>query len=336
MKNQSNTKNMVISLILALFWLSMTSLYIFSSDVSFTVTSYFHKVAGLQLENNRVNGVFTAAYDNLGILSIPLYSSGGNAIFRIKEKRTNNWEFVHSFDTPIAEQWDYFPIGFPTIENSKGKTYEFQIATKGKNSNISLSSKNFYSKYQTPKEEILRSPTNIFQFLIHKVYNNILYFNLLPVSFIYALPLLFYLSWPHYISRKVTKPIQKRLLYALKKGKKRASHTVVRNVFGYLELFVGSDAAWILLIVIIIDILLLQSISTIIILIMMYLLFSLPRSSTKRYFAVSGVFLTMSFVLTVIHQLYYAEKVLVWFFAFLVVGTIYYLVDIRHEYRKTS
>lgn len=87
------------------------------------------------LKEQKISGEFKASEDNLGILAFRFVNpyGGGNSdklIFRLKEKGKENWHYENTYATDQFQSDTLFPLGFPPISSSHGKTYYFEITIK--------------------------------------------------------------------------------------------------------------------------------------------------------------------------------------------------------------
>lgn len=128
------------------------------------------------LANNKVNGIFIAKTDNLGIISIPFdthnKSINDKIIFKLKEAGKKDWYYQATYDAHQIQNNIPFPFGFPIIKSSQNKSYIIEIESLNGNSDEHLSlSKNvpyFFTKYKYSGSELLKDPMELFQFLLYK------------------------------------------------------------------------------------------------------------------------------------------------------------------------
>jgi hypothetical protein len=80
-----------------------------------------------------VRGSFTAKYDNLGWVGVRFTThfriNEDTLIFRIRNLDDQHWMYQNKYKTDQFQPNQIFPFGFPTIPNSKDKTYVFEIET---------------------------------------------------------------------------------------------------------------------------------------------------------------------------------------------------------------
>lgn len=88
-------------------------------------------------KGDKVVGKFTAPDNNLGIVLVRFWNfeniSKDKLIFRIKEVGAKNWYYTGTYKVDQFQPNEYFTFGFPIIENSKAKSYQFELeSTAGK------------------------------------------------------------------------------------------------------------------------------------------------------------------------------------------------------------
>lgn len=83
------------------------------------------------LAGDKVIGEFKSEDNFLGIVEIRFLVHGkvinDSYIFRIKEKSSKEWYHANSYKAKEFGGYPLFPFGFPTITNSKGKIYYFEL-----------------------------------------------------------------------------------------------------------------------------------------------------------------------------------------------------------------
>jgi len=200
-------KWIIIPIALLFLWLSLSLVY--SSYKSFTVLHYNHNrdennnfPIGKILKNQRIIGEFTARENNLGIVSVRLgilihnLENADRLLFHIREKGRDNWYYETVYDSGFFNRLDYSPFGFPTIADSKGKIYEFEIVSLNGNaySAIEIEDKNpiYISKYKLSKDEIFKDQQSLINFAIKKVLILFSNYEDLLSSSIFLFPFVFY------------------------------------------------------------------------------------------------------------------------------------------------
>lgn len=218
-------KFFIIPFLLLLLWFGLTSSYIIHLDTAFSLLSYnlpktvFTHLPQDKLEKgDYVSGEFVAQENNLGILSLrfetflrPAYQNEDLLLFQIKEKGFSNWYYKNIYRDGTIYDVPFFPFGFPIISNSKGKTYEFKIISlKGDNNNsvaVSERWQNIAAKYKFSKTELVQNKTGLLQFSIKKFFSSLETIDVLFSSFVYLLPLFFYLTLLSPLGKYLKKPL---------------------------------------------------------------------------------------------------------------------------------
>ena len=118
------------------------------------------------LEGEKLQGEFIATNDFLGQVSVRFYNfqriNPDSVIFRIKEKGSDRWFYENTYKTNQFQPNQLFPFGFPLINDSKGKTYIFEVESLDglPEHSIGLSRVKPLGAvlYQYPKSYLLSSP----------------------------------------------------------------------------------------------------------------------------------------------------------------------------------
>jgi len=175
---------------------------IFFFDISPSVISYRHKnnvdfVSNFQnIENGEeLTGKFTAAEDNLGIISLQL-----NSAPPIKD--TLQFSLFDESDVQISHnEYDIsgfyylheFPFGFDIIEKSKGNNYKFKIVFTAQNkviqNTLKIEEPDLITKYKFDKSDILSDQKSLFYFISKKISYTFLMHDQVKYYTLYFLPL---------------------------------------------------------------------------------------------------------------------------------------------------
>jgi hypothetical protein len=194
--------SVILVLAFILFW--FVGSFLFVNYVSFSVLtdSYGFESSKEKLFNGHsVSSEFKAAENNLGLIMLsfeeyakPDYEQEDQLRFEIKEKNASKIYFSSVYRSGLVDG-GYFPFGFPTIADSKDKTYQFRLTSlKGNEKNgLTLSNNNFVSGYQFSKAEIFGNKNNLIKFFISKLNYSIRDSYLLLSSVMFMLPLIAYL-----------------------------------------------------------------------------------------------------------------------------------------------
>lgn len=119
-------------ILLSLFWYR---------DVYITAIQELHKETLTNeftekplLKEDTLNFEITAKHDNFGILKLrPKTFNRFNydiIHFRLREKGTEIWSVNNAYVVDVFKDKLFYPLGFPVIPNSKGKTYEIEITSE--------------------------------------------------------------------------------------------------------------------------------------------------------------------------------------------------------------
>jgi hypothetical protein len=158
------------------------------------------------LKSIKLNGEFKAKENHLGIVLLSLKEPKGvdfenedTLMFRIKEKGSNVWYQENTYKSGLFYGYPLFPFGFPIIDNSKNKTYIFQLeslyGTKDNAVSVNKDMPVFMSSYKIPFKEVFFSSKNLTQFVIKKIVTSFSNFDFILYSTLYLIPLLYYILW---------------------------------------------------------------------------------------------------------------------------------------------
>ena len=124
LKTLSSSYQVIIFILLLLFWFVMTLLFIINyQDKFFTLVSRHRDVFLNQnqelLKGKVLKGSFYATQDNMGIVSI-LFNSHNHIVydtvrFRIKEKNSKQWYYESDYNTAAFFLLPLYPFSFPII-----------------------------------------------------------------------------------------------------------------------------------------------------------------------------------------------------------------------------
>jgi hypothetical protein len=336
-----------VSLLLAL-WLILTIWYVVVFDTSFSIWSYNHPNSDIKNLNfnafykgEMFKGQFKAQDNNLGIISIrfqtyirPPYSLEDKLLFKLKERSASKWYYVNTYRSGLIYDVPFFPFGFPQIKDSKGKTYEFEITALNTNSVNRLSISDRYpvlqSKYKYSRKEMLQDKKMLIRFLLIKFTNAFMIPDVVFSSFVYLLPLAFYLAWISFL-KKIFKPITDQS----KKIIEKLNNNVILGPFIRLfkKIFVH-NLDYFLVIVVFVDILMIQLVNdvvyVVILILWMFTLRTYGRSS-KESFAFGLLLIALCPVYLMKGLGPTAEKSAVWAYLFLVAGMVQALIERKSE-----
>lgn len=202
-------------------WFGLNVTFILNYDYSPSVISYVHSPTDSKImpmtAQTKITGTFKSAHDYLGLIVLKFDKTKTTydrfVIFRIKEQGSKGWLKQSVEKTNDFHFLHEFPLGFPVIKDSQGKTYVFEIELIHKtnfNSVGLLDDKNvLLSKYQFPKEKLINNRELMQSFILKKMSFLVNDTNYLFYSFLYLLPLvsyvlflLFYDTYLHPLQQK--------------------------------------------------------------------------------------------------------------------------------------
>lgn len=330
-KSKKIIRWVIIPSILIFFWLILNAAYIIKSEKSSSILPFFHKSNVLYnfketkiLKNEKIKGEIKAEENYLGIISIRFAQSNDivtdKITFRIKEKGSIGWYYERLYDARQFYFLPLYPFGFPIINNSRDKVYEFEIeskkGTRYNSVNLSSTEPVVISKYKFPKMLLLLSPLESYNFIIKKGVGIVGTANFTYATSFFLLPLLLYLGWQISFKNYVPKNI--------------------RDFFKELNLSKYSFSKFILALVFC-DIFLLKSIYNgfiiFIILVWIFGLIKYPVKTTVSFF-ISLMLLGLSFLLNLFRMESYIEKSTVWSYLFLNLGIIHLVL--KDSFKKSK
>lgn len=192
----------IVIVFLFLFWWGASLL--FNPETSFTILKHeynFDKYkAEKVLKGDKISGEFKSPDNYLGIVSInfdryikPDYLLEDEIVFRFREKGSRKWQYQQQYRSGYFENLNLFPFGMPIVENSRSKTYEFEIESlKGNDDNaltISSNDPKIVSSHFFPTQIIKQ---NLAEYLMNKSLNSLGRINFLLFSVIFVLPLIYF------------------------------------------------------------------------------------------------------------------------------------------------
>lgn len=211
--------------LLVSFWIGMG--IVFNPYASITIITTPHPRTELTkwndkelLKDNYIAGSFVASQDNLGIVAFRFNTyhriNNDYVIFRIKENGTKSWYYSNRYKVDQFQPDDLFTFGFPIIQTSKNKKFDFIIQSVAgeKNNAVAVSAVDpvFVTKYQFSKFLILHNVKYGINFLILKILSSVFDSNFYPFSFLFLIPLVIYLF--HQVF-PISVKVQKKVLFIL-------------------------------------------------------------------------------------------------------------------------
>jgi hypothetical protein len=182
MKNKI-IKKIFIALTLIFSWAFFTLIYAYSSSNITVITSKLNsdvlisKTFNQFLKGEKITGKFVVSQNYLGQLSLRFYNYdrkiNDEVVFRIKNVDSNDWLYEHTYETNQFLPNELFPFGFPTVPDSKGKTYYFEIeSVKGSpDDSVTLSRQEplVTVGFQYPKSLIIKDKNVFSEFVTNKI-----------------------------------------------------------------------------------------------------------------------------------------------------------------------
>lgn len=211
----TKTLKILLYFLLLVFWLVQTTYYIYNQDFgipslndrfSFRNFSSSHKE---MFRNDLLSATFKSHYTNLGIIQVRFNNfkrmSDDILIFRIREKGNTEWYYQANYKTDQFQDNQLFPFGFPLIQDSQNKEYEFEIISqrgnKKNNVGASTSYPSFVAKHIYSRS-MLSDRSELISFIIKKFFNTITDWNVIKRSVAYLIPFLIYTQFERFINFK--------------------------------------------------------------------------------------------------------------------------------------
>lgn len=214
-------KNIILPLFLLFICFGLNLAFIMNFDYSPTVLSYNNQEVEISAadQHRKITGEFRANDNYLGLIVLSFNKKkvtyGKHITFRIKEIGTSNWLQENNVKTDNFHYLPDYPFGFPIISDSQGKKYEFviEIVEKNKFDSIGLSDKKPFliSKYQFPKNKLIKEPSFLTSFLKNKLLFLIYNTSYVFYSFLYLLPFIVYILFLCLYNKYIL-PLKKRYL----------------------------------------------------------------------------------------------------------------------------
>lgn len=313
----------IIPFLLFTFWF-MSSLFL-NSKISFSVLLYKEPQNEIKqisseklLKGGKISGEFRAKENYLGIVMVRFnkytkhdFTSEDILRFKLREKGTKSWYYLNDYRTGQLENNLLFPFGFPVIQDSKNRIYQFEIESiLGNNINaVEVNKKNlaWLTGYQFPIIETFSDNRAAFNFLIKKTITSFTDIDFLLSSSLYMVPLIIYI-----------------LVYILSPWLRR-----VKN-FRYIS-------PGILLTLIILDVFFVTEvylgILTSLILGWSYCIAKF-RLESKISFSIAFGFIILWTILIMLKITEFQNKINIWVYAFLVIGICHAIFEERRSIKN--
>lgn len=310
-----------MSAIFLFFWLVCS--LVFNNRTSFSVLEYGNdnaviqgKISGKLYKNDKVEGEFIARENDLGVVLIrfndfvvPDYRGEDVLSFKLREKGDKTWYYFNNYRSGSLKRQLLYPFGFPTISDSKGKVYEFELRSLyGNSTNAVELSRNkpiIKTMYQFPRKEIAGSKLRFLKFLPFKIMNSFTNIDFMLSSVIYLLPFFLYLFLLVYFMKN-----------SILNTKFSVSISIAAILFDILflrELYIG-----------------------VFIVFFFFFLISIigNKLSDKTSFIFSFLLLLSWIVLVSIGNNNYSQKLNIWIYALFVFGVIQLIFETRKNKQK--
>jgi hypothetical protein len=228
--------------------------------------------------------------------------------FRIKEMNSQDWYYSSDYKSGSIENQFPFPFGFPVIEDSKNKIYEFEITSLAGNENnaveLNVSAPQLTAVHKFSKNSILTSSRSALQFIVKKITTSFTSIDFLLSSTLYLIPLIIYVAI--------------KGLYC------RPSKITVR-------------VPTVVLLFIVVDIVLIQDmyVGVVLILIIGWIV-SIKQNylDSKSSYLLSFILLTIWLPLMYFNTKYIQNKLNIWVYFFLFIGTIQAIIEEKYPKGK--
>ncbi len=133
--------------------------------------------SGELIKGDIVSGTIRSKHPRLGQILVRFnnneHDSEDVVLFRIKEEGRSDWHYQVKIKTDQFQPGALFPFGFPVIENSRGKTYYFEIESLNgeQGRGISLDSRTplFTARSVFTKSDLLSDPKRAIYFVFSKI-----------------------------------------------------------------------------------------------------------------------------------------------------------------------
>ncbi len=332
---------------------SITFWNVINLDTHYTVMPIVHINDGvlqmssnLLVDRNVVKGQFISSEPNLGTVALPIRDEHEGStkddfkvFFRIKEQNSKNWLSTNSYSGGQFKELERFPFGFALINNSKGKTYSFELYSHGADAQNALtiaSNSKIITHHQLNKSD-LKKPVFAAKYLLGKIVYALQNINAIFSTLVYFLPFYCYFYLLHegnkiklptlftylllipfidrYLMPPVVKVINKLLRFLYKTHLIDEKTSVLRVPLITIIIFV----------IIIGEIFIIKGINNLLLLIIILvwtISVVLYKFRVDSSYLIAIIFLVVCLILYLFGLETYAEKAAVWTYLFLVVGAL--------------
>jgi hypothetical protein len=318
------------AIITALFsiWIIFTLVEAYSYDNNFFVLTDSHPSKSFDkpqqlLKDKKIIGEFKAEKNYLGIIELKIksvpnvkFNDEDQLVFKIKEKDSKKWLFTNNYRSGLFEGMQVFPFGFSPIENSKNKTYHFELTSISgtKDNAILLEGGDKYpivTKYQIPKNLLLKNKALLFNFMVDKIGNIISNVDLMTSSLIFLLPLIFYILWFNFVSSKKNKKI--------KKNKNITNKNITNKINGKRKKYIPVICLLIFILLNTLFVPIIFSLNYIFIILFIFILIITNKLESITTFLFSLIFFAISILFIIIGNPEVAAKSAQWLYLFIII-----------------
>ena len=311
----------VVGVFLFILSLGLSLVYFLNSDINPNIRSHNESSFDIIQNNNVISGKFKATGDYLAIVSVRFEKknfSDEDSVFGIKNALDDDWYHIATVSATQYSTLPFYSFGFPVIEKSKDKVYQFEIKLLSGNRGLSLSKQEpvLVSSYVYPRKILFKNPSLLMGFIRDKVSYFLHSQGMLRVFVIFNLPLFLYLFYNFLLHKFIPKNIKQ-------KAKKLIKILTEPTIF-------------IILIAMMIDIFIIRKYSDNIILLLTSLWIMAIITyhlDIKITFGLALIFLSFCPFLSILPMNWIAEKSAIWAYMMLV-GTFQSLFEISMFLQK--
>ena len=281
---------------------------------------------GELLKGKKVLSEFRSPADNLGIVSVRFNTfariNSDSIIFRIKEKGQNKWYYTNIYLTDQFQPDELFTFGFPIIENSEGRSYQFELESKKGSPEDAVALSNnepiFVTKHQFAKSSLLSDSNAFKEFIYRKILTLFADTEFIISSLINFLPLILYMAYlfllKRYLNTKDIGSYAKNATDQTKNIPKKYRFVFVPLFFILLDAFFVNQVS---------------HTSIVVIMTTWAIILSALKLESRASFVVALFFLGLCPLLLIISLDTIAEKAALWAYMFLLIGVIHQIWDLR-------
>jgi hypothetical protein len=146
-------------------------------------------------EGNVIKGTFRAKENYLGIIQIKFKSSkntNSRLVFRFKEEGKNGYIYTNTINSSNIDYLPFYPFGIPPIQDSKNKTYTFELTTQNKFIDLSDEDPIIILQYHFPKELLLHNRSMAMHFIFAKLNYYYTHEHYLKPALFFQIPFILY------------------------------------------------------------------------------------------------------------------------------------------------